>query len=236
EPQAAGLDSLEIQGQSFSFDCGDCTGCNTTGFQLIPDTLTVTEAINIAWWDWLPGNNHYVDDDTGLENSFGPGRIALYLDADSDGNFETLLYQETVKDRSGVLNAGLGTDLAPGHYRLRLVWSPLEEPVAHGFLHFGSVIDIPIHWATTTSREENSLFDSISFINPVSKEILLMHLPDRNVQVSVFNLLGQRMEVPLWSDHQSTIALDVTSYPDGVYFIQLATGQDNRVITLVKLN
>ncbi|MCB9269574.1 MAG: peptidoglycan DD-metalloendopeptidase family protein [Lewinellaceae bacterium] len=236
EPQAAGLDSLEIQGQPFSFDCGDCSGCNTTGFQLIPDTLNVTEAINIAWWAWLPGSNRYVDNYTGQENSFGPGRIALYLDADSDGNFETLLYQETVKDRSGVLNAGLGTDLAPGHYRLRLVWSPLEEPVAHGFLHFGSVIDIPIHWATTTSREENSLFDSISFINPVSKEILLMHLPDRNVQVSVFNLLGQRMEVPLWSDHQSTIALDVTSYPDGVYFIQLATGQDNRVITLVKLN
>jgi len=235
EPQAAALDSLQIQDRAFGISCGNCTGCSTTGYQLLPDTIEVIGELSMFWKAWLPGTNKYMDDRSGQQISFGPGKIALYLDVDGDGEFEKMLYDETTKDLQGSLNVDLSTGLDPGRYRLRLVWSPLEDPVSRGFLHFGSVIDIPIHLTGSTSSREEAQFEHINYLNPVIDQIVLNHLPDQNVQVTIYNILGQQVSLPVYSNHQPNISMDASSYVRGVYFLQVSIPQERRVLTLIKL-
>ncbi|MEZ4896534.1 MAG: peptidoglycan DD-metalloendopeptidase family protein [Saprospiraceae bacterium] len=235
EPQAAQLDSIQIQGEFYSNPCVDCKGCPGQGYHLWPDTIAIIDSLRLAWRANILGGGQYVDLFTNLQESFPSGNMGIYVDEDQDGYFERVLFETKSVKGSGETVVPLTERLLPGNYRLRWVWSPLEKVVAQGYLHFGSVFDLPVKVLPSTTSRESEAFLSVQVTNPVRDRVTLFHLPEGTISIDLFDLLGHRMLPPVRVHDQPVFQMDVSQLRNGLYVIQLQNRKGRRAFTLMKM-
>jgi hypothetical protein len=94
-----------------------------------------------------------------------------------------------------------------------------DEQLATGLL---IVDEISLVNATGTNDLGNLLEGITIFPNPTSGMLSIIKLPPDEIQVSVFNILGELMITSKWSG-STKATLDLTDFEKGLYFIQVQT-------------
>ncbi len=97
----------------------------------------------------------------------------------------------------------------------------LYPPANQSTMFFSSLDSIDASWAVGTNEPLNFNTDVIVYPNPAS-EMIVVQMPfkyDVVAKIEVQNALGQLFYSSSFSDRLSSISIDVSNYPKGIYFI-----------------
>lgn len=169
-----------------------------------------------AWIDW---NRDYDFDDAGEEYDMGT--------AQNTANGPTTFSPVTV---TVPMNAALGKT----RMRVAARYNTSPDPCAGPY--DGEVEDYAIIVQNPVGITEVSSGTIRAYPNPVTNILTLeFSEPKDRMEITILNAAGQALGIPTIHSATPTLQLDMTNYPEGLYFVKIVGGSDVSMIKITKM-